>query len=798
MERHRRKGSHTMGGPCFRHTGPLFLRRRAGLLLVVLAATAVGGTPTTAHAAWTIQTVQTAQFNGSGTALSVQPTGQVHLSYRGAAGHSLKYATNAYGSSPWSLSTVQTITGESTGQYSCIAVDSTGIIHVTFYNDYNHSVLYATNRSGTWAIQDVESNPAKARSAVATDSANRAHVLTVTDQAGHAGDLRYRTNAGGTDTDWTAPATIAANVDHVLQIAVDAADHVHAVYIAGSDVRYATNAAGSWVSALVEANVSTDSAIALSIDAAGHAHAVYFDDNTLSLRYATNAADGSTWLPTAIETFAAATGGAASVTADASSKATVNYFNVSTGELKQATNASGSWNAPTLLTTVTDAASDVSIAAGPAGSIHLAYIDSATGDVKYLTDAADPRGADVRVTQTRAPDEILIGRLVSYTVTVINLGVDGATGVLLVDTLPAGSVFVSATGGATYDQPTGTVRWDIGDLAKDESRTTTITVQAPGTAGTMTNEVTVSSTGGADFKSANDASSISDPVVQPMHPLVCNVVDDIGGKLAAQNGQSQQLEGTIVPVVATPDPGYRVKRWQGTQDDSSTATTNSVLIGPGAQTVVSVQFEKIIWHLTAAVAGGHGTITPTSGNYEHGTIVALLATPDRHYRVKRWTGTSNDASGAAGNSVTMDSDRSVTVEFEPAPNRAPVAIISAPSVVHAGDQVFLNGAASYDPDDDPLTYLWQEMDAQRVTLVDATTKKASFTAPAVPDGTEDLMLVFRLTVSDGDLSGSQEVTIKVLRDPPCGPCGCGVGPANLIGFYLLCWVGLACMKRAPR
>jgi uncharacterized repeat protein (TIGR01451 family) len=799
MELHRRKASHSVAGSYFRRLGSSSLTQHARILAIALTASAVGAMAVPARAAWTTQTIEAAQFYGSGTAVCVQPTGQVHVSYRGAGGDTLKCATNAYGSAPWSIALAHTITGESTGQYSEIAVDSSGAVHVTFYNDYNHSVLYATNGSGAWAIRGMEGSPARAHSAVATDSENRVHVLTVTDETASAGDLHYTTNAGGSDADWTAPVTIAANVDEILRIAVDSADHVHAVYVSGSDVRYATNAGGSWSSTLVEANVASDSAIALSIDAAGHAHTAYFDNNTLTLRYATNAADGTTWVPAAIESFAAATGVAATITTDAFSKATVNYFNVNTGELKQASNASGSWQAPALLTTVTDTASDASIASGSTGEVHLVYIDSATGDIKYLTDVSDPHGADLQVTQTRTPDEILIGRTVEYDVTVTDLGVDDATAVLLVDHLPAGSVFLSATGGATYDQPTGEVRWEIGDLAKGASVTTTISVGAPGAAGTMTNEATVSSAGGADFKSANDTSTISDPVVQPKHELVCIVADNVGGTLAAQNGQAQQLEGTVVPVVATPDPGYRVMSWQGTQDDGSTATTNTVLIGSGEQTVVSVRFEKIRWHLTGTVAGGHGTISPTSGDFEHGTVVSLLATPDHHYRVKRWTGTNNDASAAASNSVTMDRNRSVAVEFALAPNQAPVAIITAPSTVHSGDQVFLNGSASYDPDGDSLTYLWEEMDAPHVTLLDATAQKASFIAPAVPDVVEDQMLVFRLTVSDGELSGSQEVTVKVLPpDPPCGPCGCGVGPVNLVGFYVLCWAGLVCMKWGPR
>jgi predicted outer membrane repeat protein len=61
----------------------------------------------------------------------------------------------------------------------------------------------------------------------------------------------------------------------------------------------------------------------------------------------------------------------------------------------------------------------------------------------------------------------------------------------------------------------------------------------------------------------------------------------------------------------------------------------------------------------------HGTIMPNQpALYLQGTEVELTATPDAYYRVKEWNGTDNDRSYATTNYVTMDSDRSVQVEFE--------------------------------------------------------------------------------------------------------------------------------------
>jgi len=73
------------------------------------------------------------------------------------------------------------------------------------------------------------------------------------------------------------------------------------------------------------------------------------------------------------------------------------------------------------------------------------------------------------------------------------------------------------------------------------------------------------------------------------------------------------------------------------------------------------------YKLTASVTGGNGTISPTSGTYDADTTVSLTAQPNSGYQVLRWTGTNNDSSTSNTNAVTMNSDKSVTVEFEQIP-----------------------------------------------------------------------------------------------------------------------------------
>ena len=69
------------------------------------------------------------------------------------------------------------------------------------------------------------------------------------------------------------------------------------------------------------------------------------------------------------------------------------------------------------------------------------------------------------------------------------------------------------------------------------------------------------------------------------------------------------------------------------------------------------------YRLTASVSGGNGTVSPTSGTYNEGTRVTLTARPNTGYRVASWGGTDNDGSDSSTNTVTMNSNKTVTVMF---------------------------------------------------------------------------------------------------------------------------------------
>ena len=90
-------------------------------------------------------------------------------------------------------------------------------------------------------------------------------------------------------------------------------------------------------------------------------------------------------------------------------------------------------------------------------------------------------------------------------------------------------------------------------------------------------------------------------------------------------------------------------------------------------------------------------------------------------------------------------------------NTAPVAVVTAPDEVNAGDVVVVDASASSDADQDTLTFTW-DMPAG----IDATVQGASVSFVAA-EYTQDTTLNFSVTVSDGTDSSVAAASVKVLK-----------------------------------
>ncbi len=98
----------------------------------------------------------------------------------------------------------------------------------------------------------------------------------------------------------------------------------------------------------------------------------------------------------------------------------------------------------------------------------------------------------------------------------------------------------------------------------------------------------------------------------------------------------------------------------------------------------------------------------------------------------------------------------ITVSTGGGSHHAPVAEAGDNQTVTATSNVILDGTKSSDQDGDVLGFNWQQISGTSASLVGATTATPHFIAPSTA-GT----LIFRLTVSDGSLSNTDDVSVFV-------------------------------------
>ena len=175
----------------------------------------------------------------------------------------------------------------------------------------------------------------------------------------------------------------AGDVGWYISIAIDSADKVHISYCdnTNDDLKFATNASGSWIYITLDSadNVGKDTSIA--IDSADKVHISYEDVTNDDLKYATNAS--GSWIYITLDS-AENVGSYTSIAIDSTDKVYISYCYVTNGDLKYATNASGSWVYTTL-----DSTGSVgyytSIAIDSVDKVHISYYDNTNGDLKYAT-----------------------------------------------------------------------------------------------------------------------------------------------------------------------------------------------------------------------------------------------------------------------------------------------------------------------------------------------------------------------------------------------------------------------------
>ena len=258
----------------------------------------------------------------------------------------------------------------------------------------------------------------------------------------------------------------------------------------------------------------------------------------------------------------------------------------------------------TIAVSATGALSNTATVTAPAGITDTNPANNAATDTDTLTGSAD-----LSVSITDAPDPVLAGANLTYTITLANAGPSSAATVTLADTLPAGTTFVSLSspGGWTCTTPAigaaGTVNCSNASLGTTSAVfTLTVQIGATVTAGTVLSNTATATTSTTDSNPANNSATATTTV-------------------ASDADLQVTINDAPDPVVAGTNLTYTI-----TVNHSGTSAATTVSLSdtlPGGTTFVSLS-SPAGWTCTTPAVGAAGTITCTIATFNGGAATFTL------------------------------------------------------------------------------------------------------------------------------------------------------------------------------
>ena len=371
--------------------------------------------------------------DGTAPALVGTSSGHLRAAWYNATDQSLMFA--AQGHNSWSSNSPITLDSGNVGEWSDLALEADGDLHLAYYDRANGAVKYAYHADAdswyTWTIETIDT----------------------------VGDI----------TTGLAAAEVAA-------VAVDSNGTPHVAYYSaiGTQLEYAyRTGADTWVNTVLDSDGDVGADPSIAIDGSNVVHLVYYDTGDLTLRY--NTKTGAGWTGAQVvegPTGAAEPFGPNSLALDALGNPHVAYtYTLSTNgkNLKHAWIDTGAWTNETVDSDGTGQHGYYpSLVITQAGHAYIAYGINWTHSI-YVADKAgvgEPGGPDLAVSISDTGGQTYLpGDMIESEVTITNVGLDPATGDVDLDV----GVAIDTGGGFQYKTP---YRRIISvDLAPGESTT---------------------------------------------------------------------------------------------------------------------------------------------------------------------------------------------------------------------------------------------------------------------------------------------------------------------------------------
>jgi uncharacterized repeat protein (TIGR01451 family) len=234
-----------------------------------------------------------------------------------------------------------------------------------------------------------------------------------------------------------------------------------------------------------------------------------------------------------------------------------------------------------------------------AGGISAIHISNTIGDVEvdHLQFNVGSLITDLALTKADAPDPVVLGSNLTYTLTVSNIGTGLATGVVLTDLLPGGTTLVSATSTQGVCSGTTTITCSLGFLTPGSSADVIIVVTSTA-AGSLTNTASVAFAG-TDVNTANDtATSVTtvNPVTADLtltkssapNPIILGTGNVVYTLTVSNNGPQSATGVVLTDPLPTSVTFVSSSASQGSCSGTTTVTCNLGTLASGATATVDI------------------------------------------------------------------------------------------------------------------------------------------------------------------------------------------------------------------
>jgi uncharacterized repeat protein (TIGR01451 family) len=313
-----------------------------------------------------------------------------------------------------------------------------------------------------------------------------------------------------------------------------------------------------------------------------------------------------------------------------------------------------------------------------------------TNNTMSSTTNVVPAIADLRVTKTSSPSSVMRLQEVTYLIQVVNNGPSTATDIVVTDTLPAGSTFISASAACVTPPVNGVLTCNIASLTPNLGQNTvnlSVVVRSPNNTNTMVNRADVSANEG-DPNTSNNTAFASTQIIevdlavekQPRNNPQVNVgvpfdftilVTNNGPSPATGVFVSDPLHTTFSFVSATPSQGACARTGGNPDGTGGTVNCNIGSLAVGAQASITLRIVPTVggggqgtqYTNTATVSGNQGD--PVSGNNQSSASIQVRTTNNAFITVQPGCADPGATVTVRGYNFSTNGNRSLTISMNP-------------------------------------------------------------------------------------------------------------------------------------